>query len=141
MNGPRCRKGFSLVEILISIILVGLSITALVIASNSFTQANAAGADISTAEFLVEQIRERTAMMSFAEVAAMSDPPYTPPIDAHRNPLTALATFSQQVVVAYVNRTDFSTTAVSPTDFVRVTVTVALNGRPISSASWIRARY
>jgi prepilin-type N-terminal cleavage/methylation domain-containing protein len=141
MNGPRCRKGFSLVEILISIILVGLSITALVIASNSFTQANAAGADISTAEFLVEQIRERTAMMSFADIAALGDQEYPTPIDAHGNLLTALATFSQQVVVAYVNRTDFSTIEVSPTDFLRVTVTVAMNGRPISSASWIRARY
>lgn len=141
MKGSRRRKGFSLVEILISIILVGLSITALVIASNSFTQANAAGADISTAEFLVEQIRERTALMSFAEIAAMGDATYTPPIDAQGAPLNALAPFGQQVSVVYVNRSDFTTTAVAPTDFLRISVTVALNGRPISSASWLRARY
>jgi len=141
MKDTKRRKGFSFVEILISIILVGLSITALVIASNSFTQANAAGADISTAEFLIEQIRERTAMMSFADIVAHGDQEYPTPIDAQGTPLTALASFSQQVSVAYVNQNDFTTEAVSPTDFLRVTVTVALNGRPISSAGWIRTRY
>ncbi len=141
MKDARCRKGFSFVEILISIILVGLSITALVIASNSFTQANAAGADISTAEFLIEQIRERTALMSFADIVTMGDATHTPPIDALGAPLNALASFSQQVSVAYVNQNDFTTEAVSPTDFLRVSVTVVLNGRPISSAGWIRTRY
>lgn len=141
MKDAKRRKGFSFVEILISIILVGLSITALVIASNSFTQANAAGADISTAEFLIEQIRERTAMMSFAGLLALNGQTYSPPQDANGGALPALSAFSQEVAATYVNQNDFTTEAVSPTDFLRVTVTVALNGRPISSAGWIRTRY
>jgi prepilin-type N-terminal cleavage/methylation domain-containing protein len=141
MNGPRCRKGFSLVEILISIILVGLSITALVIASNSFTQANAAGADISTAEFLIEQIRERTAVMPFDDLLALNGETYSPPEDANRGALPALSAFSQEVAATYVNPSDFTTAAGGATPFIRMTVTVALNGRPISSASWIRAEY
>ena len=67
MRVSRRDNGFSFVEILISIILVGLSITALVFASNSFTMANGAGADLSTAEFLIEQIRELTTLLPVLE--------------------------------------------------------------------------
>lgn len=141
MKSARCRKGFSFVEILISIVLVGLSITALVVASSSFTQANATGADLSTAEFLIEQIRERTAVMPFDELPGLDDTPYPTPIDAHENELTALSAFSQHVAAKYVDPSDFTAEVTGPTAFVRVTVTVALNGRPISSASWIRANY
>ncbi|MHC4519488.1 MAG: type IV pilus modification PilV family protein, partial [Planctomycetota bacterium] len=63
MCGSRCRKGFSFIEILISIVLVGLSITALVFATTNLTTANSAGSNLSTAEFLVEQIREMTTLL------------------------------------------------------------------------------
>jgi len=78
----RRSRGFTLLEVLIAVILVGVSIAALVAANTSiavilvgvsiaalvaantsFTLANGTGADISTAEFLVEQIRELTAML------------------------------------------------------------------------------
>ena len=165
MKESRHRKGFSLVEIMISIILVGLSITALVVASNSFTQANGAGADISTAEFLIEQIRELTTLLSvvdpntttptfgpesgetsvatYNDLDDFNDVTFSPPIDASRTALTALSSFSQYVRVEKVDQANFDN-VVGPhdaSDFVRVTVSVALNGREISSASWIRARY
>jgi len=155
-------KGFSLLEILISVLLVGLSITALVIANSSFTTANATGADISTGEFLIEQIRELTAMLpvmdpsttnpSFgleeATLAAYDDiddfdgMTFSPPIGTNRTALNNLATFSQQVIVQNVSASSFSTVvADGSSDFVRVTVTVSINGSTIGSASWIRARY
>jgi len=49
--------------VLIAVVLVGLAITALLVANSSFTIANGAGTDLSTAEFLIEQIRELTAML------------------------------------------------------------------------------
>jgi prepilin-type N-terminal cleavage/methylation domain-containing protein len=53
----RETRGFTLVEVLIATLLVGLAIAALVAANGSFSMANVAGADLSTAEFLAEQIR------------------------------------------------------------------------------------
>ncbi len=169
MKESRGSKGFSFVEILISIMLVGLSITALVVASNSFTQANGNGADISTAEFLIEQIRERTTLLPLVDPAVTNwitlgpDPGETTvgsynevddfdgfnsaalgaPVDAGGNLLNELAAFSQQVTVEKVRRTNFDDveTDIYDTPFARVTVQVFLNGRTISSASWIRARY
>lgn len=172
MRVSRHDSGFSFVEILISIILVGLSITALVFASNSFTMANGAGADISTAEFLVEQIRELTTLLpvmdpaitfdEWTSLTAGADEPTVndyddvddfngfdsstlgAPIDANRNLLTALSAFSQSVVVQKVSKGDFNLVkAANSTDtpFIRITVTVSLSGREITSASWIRANY
>jgi prepilin-type N-terminal cleavage/methylation domain-containing protein len=158
------RKGFSLFEVLVAVVLVGLSITALVMAGNSFTMANGAGADLSTAEFLIEQIRELTMLLpvsdpgsvqwtnfgpeestlsGYDDVDDFNDVTFSPPIDAGRVTLSGFTGFSQRVTVQKVDRSDFDTVVAKTdtTDFVRVTVDVLRNGSVISSASWIRARY
>jgi len=163
MAHPVCRRGFSLIEVLIATLLVGLSIAALLAANGSFSMANVAGADLSTAEFLVEQIRELTTMLPVADPAGTSwttfgpeeaslagyddvddfdNATFSPPINASRAPLNDLAGFSQQVIVQNVSSSNFDTVAGDClTPFVRITVNILQNGRQISSASWIRARY
>jgi len=158
-----CKTGgFSLVEVLIATILIGLSIAALVAANGSFTMANDAGADLSTAEFLIEQIREMTTMLAVIDpetetttfgpeetsVAGYDDlddfdgQTFSPPINANKVPMASYPTFSQQVVVENLDPSNFNQVVGDhASDFVRVTATVSQNGRPISSASWIRARY
>lgn len=137
-------RGFTLIEVLIATVLVGLSIAALVAANASFSMANSAGTDLSTAEFLAEQIRELTAMLPFDDVMALDgfdSDSVGAPIDASKATLNSLANFCQQVAVQKVNPSDF-TDDQEPTesDFVRVTVTVLKNNLPINSASWIRAK-
>ncbi len=166
-------KGFSLIEVLIATVLVGFAIAALVAANGSFSLANVAGADLSTAEFLIEQIREMTTMLPVVDpavpagtqvmvlgpegdengVASYDDlddfddfdsAALGAPIGAQRTTLPNLAAFRQQVMVRKVNKSDFNQTLLdndTTTDFVRVEVKILENGRPISSASWIRARY
>ncbi len=164
MRVSRRQDGFSFVEILISIILVGLSITALVFASNSFTMSNGAGADLSTAEFLIEQIRELTTLLpvvdpettttqfgaetgettlaTYDDVDDFNAATFSPPIDASRTQLTTLTAFSQSVTVSNVSQSNFDTAVgAHASDFVKITVQIFLNGREISSASWIRANY
>jgi len=156
------KNGFTLVEVLIAVILVGLAIAALVVASNSFTIANNAGTDLTTAEFLVEQIRELTALLPVidpqtgtdtfgaeeANLAGYDDlddfdgATFSPPIGANRELLNDFAAFSQQVTVENVNPTDFEQMVSDHSShFVRVTAKVFLNNKEISSTSWIRARY
>ncbi|MCL5282935.1 MAG: type II secretion system GspH family protein [Planctomycetes bacterium] len=167
-------QGFSLIEVLIATVLVGLAIAALVAANGSFTMANVAGADLSTAEFLVEQIRELTTMLPVVDpnlpagaVVTVLGPEADEtgvtlyddvddwddfnsaslgaPISAQGTPLTNLAAFSQQVIVQKINPTDFDEVWPDNHDpssnFIRITVSIFENGQPISSASWIRARY
>ena len=155
-------RGFTLIEVLIATILVGLSIAALVAANGSFTMANGAGADLSTAEFLVEQIRELTTLLPVvdpqsgtttfgpeeATLAGYDDlddfngATFSPPIKANKATLPAFDAFSQEVTVQNVNRTNLEQvddTHTSP--FVQISVRIFQNGREVTSASWVRARY
>ncbi len=161
----RRNRAFTLVEVLIATVLVGLALAALVAANSSLTIANDAGSDLSTAEFLIEQIREMTTMLpvvepntgtwdvlgpetgevlaTYDDVDDFDNAVFTPPINANRLPLTPYATFNQQVTVQKVNPTDFTQVVADgdASNFVRITVTVTQSGRPLSSTSWVRARY
>ena len=137
------KSGFSLVEVLIAIVLVALAIVSMVAANSSFTKANGAGADLSTAEFLIEQIRERTTLVDYDDLLNdFDDANYSPPINSNGEVLNDFAAFSQQVTVENVSASNFeNVVADHSSDFIRVTVRVFLNSNEISSASWIRAQY
>lgn len=156
------NSGFSLIEVLVAILLVGLAIASLVVASGSFTKVNADGVDLSTAEFLIEQIRELTALLPVIdpqtetstfgpEEATLADYDdlddfdgaiFSPPINTNRNSLNDFAAFRQQITVENVSASNFQQVVSDhSSSFVRVTVKVFLNSKEIISASWIRARY
>ena len=158
----KCKRAFTLIEALIAIILVGLAVVSLVAANGSLTKANSAATDLSTAEFLIEQVRELTAMLEVidpetefsmfgAEESTLADyddlddfdgANFSPPINAERQALNEFATFSQQVIVQNVSGSDFEQVVGDHTsNFVRVTVMVFQNAEQISSTTWIRARY
>ena len=157
-------RGFTLVEVLMAAMLIGLAITALVASSGAFTLYNAAGVDLSTAEFLIEEIRELTAPLSVVDpvstttifgaeagettVAAYDDvddfngQSFNPPVDVERTQMPEFAAYTQQVAVQNVTPADLTQTAANhTTDLYRVTVTITKGGRTITSASWIRAKY
>ena len=156
------KNGFSLVEVLVAIMIIGLALAALAGANMAFTKANGAGTDLSNAEFLVEQIKELTTLLPVIdqqtgaatfgpEEATLADyddlddfdgANFSPPISADRQTLSELAAFSQQVTVQNVNASDFElVVADHGSDFVKITSKVFLNSKLISSASWVRARY
>jgi prepilin-type N-terminal cleavage/methylation domain-containing protein len=163
MRDKKHRGGFTFIEVLIATLLVGLAAAALVAANWAFTKANDAGTDLSTAEFLLEQIKELTALLpvvdpnddtifgpetgetwaNYNDLDDFNGENFSPPINAERVVLNDYATFSQQVTVENVNASDFE--QVEPdlprTNFVRVTVNVYQNSQLITSANWLRARY
>jgi len=162
MRHTRYSNGFSLVEVLIAVVLVGLAIAALLASNSALTIANSEGAELSTAEFLSEQIRELTAMLnvvdpetgigtfgpeepnfiSYDDVDDFDGAIFSPPISADRSILNDFSAFTQQVTVENVSASNFELVVGDhSSSFVRVTVRVLLNAREISSACWIRARY
>lgn len=166
MQNDRRRQragGLSLVETLVAMVIIGLTIAAIVAGTAAFTQAGGAGLDLSTAEFLIEEIRELTASLPVIDpengtnvfgpesgegtVAAYDDvddfdgASFSPPIDIHRNPLHEFATFTQRITVENVDVADLTQVRGDhTTDFVRVTVEIVRHGQVISSCSWIRTR-
>ena len=166
MQNERYKSGFSLIEVLIAILLVGLAITSLMAGNRALTRANGAGTDLSTAEFLLGEIRELTVLLPVVDPE--SNPVWTfgpegsegtladwddlddfdgevfsPPISADRAILNGSAAFSQQITVEKVSPSNFEQVVPDNdlSDFVRVTVRILLNSQEISSASWLRARY
>jgi len=139
------RGGFSLIEALIAAILIGLVVASLVAANIAFTKANAAGTDLSTAEFLIEQIRERSISVNYDDLYGLEHfdgVTFSPPINADGESLNAFAAFSEQITVENISKNDFEQVVLfDSSSFIRITAKVSLNSREISSASWIRARY
>ena len=133
------KTGFTLLETLFAVMLVGLAIVSLVAASGAFTMANGAGLDLSTAEFLTEEIREKTTPMAFDDLAALNGQSYSPPVDLAGAALPEFAAFTQQVSVQTVSAANLNSLEAG-SDFARVTVTILKNGSPVSSADWIRTR-
>ena len=138
------NSGFSLIEVLIAIILVGLAIASLVGANIAFTKANSAGTELSTAEFLIEQVRERSISVNYDDLYGLEhfdDVTFSPPINADGESLNDFAAFSEQITVENVSESNFEQVVAYDSSFIRVTAKVFLNSREIISASWIRARY
>jgi prepilin-type N-terminal cleavage/methylation domain-containing protein len=164
MRNTKLKSGFSLIEVLIALLLVGLAVASLVAANSAFTQANGAGTDLSTAEFLAEQIRELTALLpvidpgstvwtifgheagetlaTYNDLDDFNGTSFSPPINANRIVLNNFAAYRQQVTVQNVSASNFEQ-VVPPTtsSFVRVTVRVYMNSKEICSTSWLRALY
>jgi type II secretory pathway pseudopilin PulG len=164
MNTRQYKTGFTLLEALLAVMLIGLAVAGLAASSGAFTQYNAAGVDLSTAEFLIEEIRELTAPLpavdptsgtaafgaesgeiavgNYDDLDDFHNKSFSPPIDVSRTAMPEFSAFTQQVTVQNVSTANLTQAVANhSTDLYRVTVTITKNGQTISSASWIRARY
>jgi prepilin-type N-terminal cleavage/methylation domain-containing protein len=163
MRNVKSKNGFTLIEVLFAVLLVGLAIASLMAANAAFTKANGASTDLSTAEFLIGQIRELTMLLpvidpedelatfgpesgetlaDYDDLDDFNGATFSPPIDAERTALNDFSAYSQQITIQNVSASNFEQVVANhSSNFVRVTVQVYLNSRHISSASWLRARY
>jgi len=136
------KNGFTLIEVLIASLLIGIAVVSLIGANISFTKVNGFGTDLSTAEFLIEQIRELTTVVEYENLSDYDNSNFSPPLGVNGEVLNGFTAFAQQVFVENVSASNFETVvADGSSDFVKITVKVLLNGREISENSWIRARY
>ena len=56
-------RAFTILECLFAIVLVGIAVAALVAGNGSFTRVNSAAVELSTAEYLIQQIKELTDLL------------------------------------------------------------------------------
>lgn len=163
MKSPKKNTGFTLIEALMAAMLIGLAIAALAASSGAFTTYNAAGVDLSTAEFLIEEVREMTAplptvdptsgtatfgseagelLATYDDIDDWNNRSYSPPIDVSRTAMPEFSAYTQQIAVQNVTTANLTQMANNhTTDLYRVTVTISKSGTAISSSSWIRAKY
>lgn len=114
----RCSKGFSLIEAIISIVLLSASFLGLVHVMSSTTTHNI-DIDISTTSvMLAREVMDQTKAKSFSNVSSVSSTSFG----------GDFANYTYAISVGYVNSGDLNTTVAGPTSYKRITVTVTANG-------------
>ncbi len=162
-TGKRAPPGFSLVEVMISTVLVGVGVAAVLMATQSSTTVNLAGKDSTAAAYLAEEIREWTLQLAFDDPdgdegdVLEADPSdaatgpddindlrgaaFTPPRSATGAVLASMPGWWQLITVDWKDPASLCTTVEPGTsDVVRVKVTIVRHGEPVHAAAWLAAR-
>lgn len=144
---PRgAARGFTLIEVIVATIIIGVGVSAIMLATGSSTELNGAGRDMAQATFLLEEIHERTVGQDIDAVASGT---YSPPIDAAGTELTGLSDWSQVVTAAWADPNSLS--SVPPTDpedpdyratgdVKYVGCEVRYGGRTVRASGWFLVR-
>lgn len=165
--GPRRPNAFTLIEVSLAMVIVGVGIMAMMQLLAICTTQNRAGAEITIATLLAENVRETMAglplsdpifghatfgaesgqsLAGYDDIDDFDGVTLNPPIDAFRQPVTELSHYTQIVSVSPVQPAQLST-AVSKSTYtgaVRVRVRVMFRSddsqplEEVHQASWIR---
>lgn len=164
LGRDRSGRGFTLIEMAIATALVGMGVTALVVAARSGTQVNAAGRELTLAAYLVQEVREWTLKLPFSDQDSGdaynppgpdgSDPQdfvddlddlmgvsYSPPRDGDGYAIYNMEGWSQQIALEWRDPDSLTTTvSAGASDVIHVSVTISQNGRPLLTAGWLVTR-
>lgn len=156
------KKGFTLIEVLISIVLLGIAISALLSSNTCFTNINGESLKLSNSAFLTEQIRQMTALLAvndpetgaaifgveesqlenYDDLDDFDNKTFCPPINLMRSELNDFSDYSQKITVQNVSEANLEqVVSDNSSNMFRVTVDVSLRSEPLTSFSWLRARY
>lgn len=158
LTGRRGRKGFTLVETALAMVIVGTGVMALLELLAAGSMVNASGTTLTTAVNLANNIHEITIGLPFqnptnpTSLAKDSGGPtaytylwdmngdtYSPPLDVRRNPIATYSNWSQKVTINTVDPTNV--TASRPNDptvpTARVSVVITHNGAVVYQVSWL----
>jgi prepilin-type N-terminal cleavage/methylation domain-containing protein len=108
------RRGFTLIETMISIVLLGIFLTAGMLVLSTSSSKGARVEIISVAQSLAEGKLEETRAKSFAAISSVAQTSYT----------GDLSNYSYEVVVGYVNAADLNTVVGSATDYKKIQVKI-----------------
>lgn len=133
----RGRKGFSLIEVAVATVIIGLGVTALLSAVSAGTRSNRAGQQMTQAAFLAQEVREWSVRQNFDNLASATN---TPPHDALGNAITGLSDWTQDIVVTWRNPASIKTVSATATDMVYVEVTISHKNQNLLTTGWLVTR-
>lgn len=163
-RGLRGVRGFTLAEVIVATAVVGIGISALMVATRSGTEVNMVGREITRATFLAQELRELTLRLPFSDQDAgdQDNPPgpdgsdpqvfvddlddlmgvtYSPPRDASEEVLTDMDGWAQTIELSWRDRDDLTTSVAPGTgNMIYVDVIISHSGRTVLSTGWLVAR-
>lgn len=133
--GSSARSGFTLLEVAVAIVVIAVGAIAVQALVASSTVVTAANSELQTATMLGNAMHERCLGLDRAQLLNLNNKSYSPPIDSQANVLSELPDYTQRVAVKYVAPRAISTDSATPTDLLRVVVTVSRHGRDVTASS------
>lgn len=98
---PR-SEGFSLIEVAVATVIIGLGVTALLLSVGAGTRVNDDAQELTQATFLAGEVREWATNQTFANLSALASPTtFSPPHDGSGNAITDLAGWSQIISITW----------------------------------------
>jgi prepilin-type N-terminal cleavage/methylation domain-containing protein len=164
MSRSNHGKGFTLIEVMVAIMLIGTGIVALLGASMAGTRSTDAGKKMSQAVFLAQEIREWTLRLPFSDQdeADVDKPPgpdgtspqqfvddlddlmdvtYSPPRDGQFGAIADMTAWSETITLTWRDPTSLDTVvADGASDVIHVHLSVAHAGKQVLETSWIVVR-
>jgi type II secretory pathway pseudopilin PulG len=139
VRGRARRRGFTLIEAAFATMVIGLGVTALIQLMAAGTVANADGTEMTTAINLANNVHEATLTLSYAQVLALNNKDYSPPVNSNFKSISQLGTtWKQHVDVGYLNPDNLNgATVVTVQPTARVTCTVSHNGAAVYKTIWV----
>jgi len=131
------RRGFTLVEAVFSIAIIGFAVAGLMLLFGTGTKVTAYGNQLSQAVFLADEMRAMTDDIDFNNLLSYDGQVYAG-VDAYGNPLPGVTGYQQQLIVNGVNPADMSV-AVGAVYMIRITVAVTYKGTEMTRISWLRS--
>jgi len=156
-------RGFTLAEVLVAALIIGIGFTAILASMGSSTSVNAASAEITQAVFLAQGVREWTANLPFRDpdTADAGNPPgpdsyvsgdvpyvddlddllsatFTPPRNSFGQAITGLTGWSQTVSLTWRAEGDPNTVVANgASDVIHVQVSISRDGSTVLSTGWL----
>ncbi len=135
----RHRRGFTLIEASLTIIIVGIGVLAAAELLAIGTKQNADSHRLTTGLNLAASVREMAQQKTGAEVLAMDGSTYAPARDARGAAIPGLDSWSQVVSVTRVAPGLITTPGGNDSRLMNLAVTVRYRGEVVTSESWLLA--
>lgn len=161
---PSARGGFTLIEVAVATVIVGIGVTALMVAAGSATRVNDAGRELTQAVFLTQELREWTLRLPFSDPdpGDQGNPPgpdgtdpqtfvddlddimnvtYNPPRDGQGAAIADLANWSETITITWRDPDSISTVvADGSSEVVYVQLVLSRDGREVLTTGWLISR-
>lgn len=160
---PASSRGFTLMEVLVASVIVGIGFTAILASMVSSTKVNLTSTEITQAAFLSQEIREWTANLPFRDLDSddAGNPPgpdsyvgegvpyvddlddlinvtFSPPRNSSGETIAGMADWSQTIILTWRLPGDVNTEAVAGTsNVIHVQVTVSKDNETLMQTGWL----
>ena len=137
--GQSSEGGFTLIEAVFAVMIIGLGIASLMQLFASGTQVNHYGDSLSKAVFLAEELRAMTDDKPFDDLMSYDGKSYNG-VDATRAEVPGLQQFTQTFEVTALNPISFLPEIDSDPILLRLTVSVSKPSGNLTTISWLRSK-